>query len=359
MRSGHFIGVLIAASLPLGCASWQEPGSPDISSTVTAEQRQASAMQLIAQDFVIALRQIPALPPVSTTVSLLQSERDDPFTRHMREALQAAGYGTRWVQNAAPGLLFQYRHENGVDRASRQDLYEVAIGHVELRRRFATDGSGLITPATPLYVRGADASDVVMDDSRFSPSSQLAGRSAPNGSESVDTTMSRPVSSTGTRGLAVPQEANPLNPLIAGTDRRRELGMPLLALPRVENVFDIGGSNFTDILADSLLVREQILTFANDSLRLGAVNKTLVEQMVESFQPETDVFSVLGCSLGPTQLKSGNAALALGRASRVREALLFAGVPQERILDEGCWASDGSGKALPRRGVVVTLNRKT
>ncbi len=360
MRSGHFIGVFFMASLPLGCAHWQNAEPASVETTSIAEQQRTSAMQLIAEDFVIALQQIPGLSPASTTVQLLQSDADDPFTRHMRHALQAVGYGARWVKGDAHSPLFQYRHEAVADREAKPEwLYEIAVGNVEMRRRFAMDQNGQLKPATPLYVRGADASQVVMDDTRFDRAPRLASVATSAAPVPVRPAAEKRLTAITPQSLTVPQDANPLNPLIAGTDRQRELGLPLLDLPRVENVFERGGSNFADVLADSLLVREQILTFANDSLRLGAVNKTLVEQMVESFQPETDVFSVLGCSLGPTQLKSGNAALALGRASRVREALLFAGVPQNRILDEGCWADDGSGKALPRRGVVVTLNRKT
>ena len=134
--------------------------------------------------------------------------------------------------------------------------------------------------------------------------------------------------------------------------------MPLIALPQVQNVFELGGSNFETILAEHHVVDEQVLTFANDSLRLGELNKQFVEKMVEDFNGKTDIFSIIGCSLGPTQVAGGNAALALGRANRVREALLFAGVPENLILDEGCWAGDTDLNTLPRRGVVVTLNRK-
>ncbi len=356
MRSVHLISVFLMACLPLGCANWPGTAGPES----VADQDQSTALQLIAEDFVIALQQIPTLPPSSTTVQLLQSELDDPFTQRMRDALQQGGYGTRWVESGAHSQLFQYRHEEGIDETSRaNELYELAIGDIELRRRYVLGEDDRTSPATPMYVRGADASKIVMNDSHFgsvSSTASLAGLPEEGVVNSAE--AGNDAASVAPQRLSVPNEVNPLNPLIAGTERKTEIGLPMIALPRVENVFELGGSNYTDILADSLLVREQVLTFANDSLRLGMVNKILVEQMVESFQPETDVFSVLGCSLGPTKLKSGNAALALGRASRVREALLFAGVPQDRILDEGCWADDGSGKALPRRGVVVTLNRK-
>jgi len=34
-------------------------------------------------------------------------------------------------------------------------------------------------------------------------------------------------------------------------------------------------------------------------------------------------------------------------------------VDRDKILDEGCWAGDSGGNTLPRRGVVLTLNRKS
>ena len=57
---------------------------------------------------------------------------------------------------------------------------------------------------------------------------------------------------------------------------------------------------------------------------LGERNKRLVRRAVEAFDPERDMFSIVGCSLGPTSIPNGNEALALGRANRVKEELLFA-----------------------------------
>lgn len=378
MRSLQIFGVFFIACLPMGCASWpvakplnngsQNSGSQNSSSTSDQALTEDRALQLIATDFVLALQQLPSMLPSSTTVQMLSTDAEDRFTLHMKEALQSAGYGTRWVADSSWRQLFQFRHERALDSASMPvDLYEIAIGAVELRRRYARDVQSRISPASPLYVRGADARGIRLDDAHFESAGEaspsLAGRVAADrarrehnqdGSNAIAF-----AGSSAAQPLSIAPEASPLNPLIAGVDRRKRLSLPLVALPRIENVFELGGSNYQQLLASHQVVREQVLTFANDSLRLGAVNKHLVAQMVESFQPGSDVFSVIGCSLGPTQLKSGNAALALGRASRVREALLFAGVPQDRILDEGCWAGDSSGNELPRRGVVLTLNRRT
>jgi len=44
------------------------------------------------------------------------------------------------------------------------------------------------------------------------------------------------------------------------------------------------------------------LSFNNDSVRLGRVNKQRVGEFVRLFEPATDVFLVIGCSNGVTAL---------------------------------------------------------
>ena len=120
---------------------------------------------------------------------------------------------------------------------------------------------------------------------------------------------------------------------------------------------DLGQSNFTDILQELGTVEETILTFGNDSTRMGPNNKQRVKQFVELFDPERDVFSVIGCSHGNTNVEGGQEALARGRALRVKEELQFAGIPHDKILHEGCWAGEQFDKRMPRRGVVLTIKR--
>ncbi len=362
MLRRRFIPIILIAGLPVGCASWQ-PASPNVvDSTADAQRLEAGPSSLIALDFVKALQQLEPLRPAETTVHFLSASRSDEFTSSMQRALQTAGYGVRWVSGNSSGQLFQYRHEQEEGQLSgHRDTYEVAVGSVELRRSYFTDGQTGIKPVSPLYIRGADASRIVLDDTHFVSVVAAKDLNPVVASSLLMREESKQQPSTAAAAgslLSVPDAANPLDLLVSGINRRQGLTLPLTTLTRVENVFELGASNYEDMLASHRVMRELILMFPNDSLRLGDVNKRLVEQMVRYYQPESDVFSVIGCSLGPTQLKSGNAALALGRASRVREALLFAGIPQDRILDEGCWAGDSSDNSLPRRGVVVTLNRQ-
>lgn len=362
MLRTRLILILLMSFLPLGCVNWQSVESGGVLPTADASGIDSRPAQTIALDFVKTLQQLEPLRPDRTTVHFSSASRSDEFTLHMQRALQSAGYGVRWVSDNSSEPLFQYRHDrDDGQRTGQRDTYEVAVGSVELRRSYFTDALAVVKPVSPLYIRGADASRIVLDDTHFTVTPAAQGQSpAAAALLSAPETPGRQSSAVNTAGtlLSVPDAANPLDLRVSSVNRRQGLTLPLTTLTRVENVFELGASNYEDMLAGHRVMRELILTFPNDSLRLGEANKRLVEQMVSYYQPESDVFSVLGCSLGPTQLKSGNVALALGRASRVREALLFAGIPQDRILDEGCWAGDSSGNSLPRRGVVVTLNRQ-
>jgi len=309
----------------------------------TAMENTDTVPDKVARDFIKALRQIPSLAPASTTVNMLTELRQDDFTQSLNKALDEAGYAVRWSGDPAGKRLLSYRREQEASVANTDRVrFDVALGTVELRRTYLMMDEGGLRPVTPLYVKGADASSIALDDGVFDE--QASARS---------------LATLPTLAVSTDVGANPLRSLIPTTLDAKPLTLPLLALPEIQNVFEIGGSNFETRLANHQIVAEQILTFPNDSLRLGKTNKTLIQHMVRRFNAQTDVISLIGCSLGPTRIKGGNAALALGRASRVREALLFSGVSPDKILDEGCWAGDSAGNTLPARGVVITLNRQT
>ncbi|MFK7992692.1 MAG: hypothetical protein AB8B87_01050 [Granulosicoccus sp.] len=359
-----------------GCTIFNDEG-------ITSEPSSSasSPLDLIAQDFVSALSQLESLPPAGTTVDLQRSDRSDGFTLAMLRALQKAGYGVRWVENEGSASLFQYRQvAQAAAAAAQRDTYELAVGFVEMRRDYVTDGGVRVRPVTPLYVRGTDASGIVLNDAIFDQQEQEHGQPedqdtpVQNNTQDlqvaqvnavplkplakIQSTASPALGLQNPSSLTLPSDANPLSPIVGSAVSGGSLSLPLVKMPRGENVFELGGSNFADALAGRSVLAEQVLIFGNDSMRLGGHNKTLVKRMVERFDPQTDVFSVIGCSMGPTAVKGGNAALALGRAGRVVEALRFAGVDDSQILDEGCWAGDGSLDDLPRRGVVLTLNRQ-
>jgi len=316
-------GFVISVAFLAGCSHL--PSSAKLKSNTKDSPTYNLSQELIAVDFINAMVQIPELTPVDTTIQLLKWQSEDAFTRAFKEAFEQTGYAIRWVESPSGYNLFQYRMKEAGDSAiTLETIIEVAIGDVEFRRSYVGLAADSVSPITPLYVRGADAS-----------------------LDQIETNK--------TSLLRVPDAINPLT-----TDITDSPSIEPIAVSSVsQNVFELGHSNFDQTLQNHNVVAEQVLTFANDSLRLGDGNKQLIDSMVELYIKQTDMFSVVGCSMGPTNIKSGNAALALGRASRVKEALLFAGVEPNNILDEGCWAGDGAANSLPRRGVVITLNRES
>ena len=134
-------------------------------------------------------------------------------------------------------------------------------------------------------------------------------------------------------------------------------GMLELSGGKTQNIRELQQSNFEALFADMGIVDEKVLTFPNDSIRMGDDNKARLNALLQGFNPQSDIFSLVGCSLGATAYAGGQEGLALGRAQRVREELLYAGIPENKILTEGCWAEDSFDERMPRRGVVVTLKR--
>lgn len=100
-----------------------------------------------------------------------------------------------------------------------------------------------------------------------------------------------------------------------------------------------------------------ILVFPNDFLVLGASNKDYPQDLAQTFDPETEIFSVVGCSHGKSSIDQGNEKLANGRANRLKDALMVAGISEEYIYDEGCWASQHFDEVMPRRGVLLTRKK--
>jgi len=93
-----------------------------------------------------------------------------------------------------------------------------------------------------------------------------------------------------------------------------------------------------------------------ESMVLDSNNRRAVQQIAAGYNAASDVISVIACSHGRTALANGNAVLALGRAQRIKEAFVRAGIDSEQVLEEGCWA-DSHHDNMPRRGAVVTHQR--
>ncbi len=221
--------------------------------------------------------------------------------------------------------------------ADDQTLYVLSIGQVSAERSYDVIADKTV-PVSEQIIRGAKEHKVSLNDDIFevpqSQYSEVAFKSYEG--PSIDDMLSAP-------------ELGAANGSWWGREQRTAVKW---------NMYETLSSNYQDVFAGYRDVDQSILVFPNDSLRLGDVNKGIIERYVAEMDPETDILSVIGCSHGETDISNGNSLLALGRANRVKEALLFSGLEHDQILDEGCWAPQLFDDVMPRRGVVLTLKRQ-
>jgi len=383
------VALVLASCFCMACAVKPDTSMGSVSVVSGSFER------LVSKDIVSVLRQVEALSPASTTVGIADNNgKQSAFAEAMTKEFQAAGYAIRSVSGGAGTIPLKLKVETGVNNLDTPEpdgtqTVTVSLGNVAVRRTYIAGSDGHVAPVGRMQVRGVDASRLHLDNKLFSmpagqqyldkpvatpklekPAEQLV-QSAPALADS-------PVTTTGPTLAAI--ELNRGNILVQNrstkTSRQSErpfldLVAPSVAMARpqvvdalamlsqkeTENVKDLQQSNFENLFAEMGIVREKVLTFANDSTRMGSANKARVRELLQSFDPEQDILSVIGCSLGPTAHSGGQEGLARGRAMRVREELLYAGVPESQILAEGCWAAEAFDERMPRRGVVITLKR--
>lgn len=301
---------------------------------VTPWSDREPAYDQIAADLVNSLVQVPQLSPGITAVQV--SESLNAFDVQLKVALASSGFDINPVRENADVLLVSSEIKKTGTAAGRHRVFSVRIGKVTIARAYAVvDGSTV--PVTSQLIVGAEAQAIEVNDENFgNPDISVA---------SVE--FQTPGSEENVRVIPVTiEKAEPTLMAAGGNDARKQ------------NYFDIGQSNYGGVFDEYEDVISTVLIFPNDSLRLGGSNKAIIDQYVAQMDPDTDVLSVIGCSLGPTDIKNGNSLLAIGRANRVKEAFLFSGLDHDDVLEEGCWAPEVAEMELPTRGVVVTLKRQ-
>lgn len=292
------------------------------------------AYDQIAENLVNSLVQIPQLNPGVTAVQVPAAT--SKFDTELKAALISNGFEIKPASEDEAILMVSSEIKKTTTPAGRHRVFGVSIGEVSIARAYAVV-KGATVPVTSQLITGTEAQAVEVNDELFgTPDSALASVEfqTPGSEENVRV---MPV----TIKIAEPK-------LLAANDGDA----------RRQNYFDIGESNYGTVFNDYEDVASTVLIFPNDSLRLGGSNKAIIEQYVSKMDPNTDVLSVIGCSLGPTEIKNGNSLLAIGRANRVKEAFLFSGLEHDQVLEEGCWAPEIAEISLPTRGVVVTLKRQ-
>lgn len=303
-------------------ATLQKPANLNQHERVQNPPRSAdfSKSEFIADDFLSAIVRIPAFVPGETLFSASL-----PRTRYgeiLMSRLRDAGFGIVLGANATlPELTYDIELPTG--QGDDLHTFFVSLGEVHLKRSYeiVTDR---IAPVTEMLIAGVDITS--LRPIPIATTGSLAASSASAATVDVPYLKAR-----------VAEDAlwDPLQPNMY--ESRKSVYDPL---------FDTARVDYEQLSSD-------VLVFPNDSLVLGEQNKQYLRALATNFQANNDVVRVIGCSHGRTQIDDGNQKLARGRAARVREELLLAGVSDHAILHEACWANVHFDEMMPRRGVVI------
>lgn len=302
---------------------------------------------LIVQNLVFAISQIPDTHPLRTTVSV------KPATTTLANIVEArfndAGYGIQYVDSDEGQYYASHAAQNSITENGEKTTYMVAIGSITVERDY-TVSRGKTHPNSIMRIDGTPEQDIVLNDDVF-------------GEEFMDSQYKEVYFELGAQPVVASVNVESVQlPVVEQSFTEPAADEPKSFGGLVkQNMREIMRSNFASLFDEYDVVDQAVLVFPNDSLRIGNKNKSTVTQYVKNFNPETDIMSVIGCSHGRTSTgdggKGGNQLLALGRANRVKEALIFSGVDQAQIYEEGCWDDEYFDEVMPRRGVVLTHKR--
>jgi len=302
----------------------------------------------IVQNLVFSIIQIESLHPFKTTLQM-KSPRGE-LAKLVKTRFEDAGYGIQYVESDQGVNYVRHSAQSSVSEEGDTTTYRITVGEISVERDYMLSGTNTV-PESELRVTGAYEQDIHLNDDVFGEEFAKTQFTEVHFDES-DVPV---VITVADRDLTF--EKQPL--AVDGEEVNSEAAVSENSFARavMQNVRTIMGSNFSEVFAGYEDVQKDILIFPNDSLRLGTENKTLIQQYADGLDPDRDVLSVIGCSHGRSKVKNGNQLLAIGRANRVKEALIFAGLDHKLIFEEGCWDKEHY-EAMPARGVVLTHKRK-
>lgn len=344
-----------------GCAAVPEP-SPGRSGT----EHDALLLDEMATDLLSTLPQL--LPPLSTTIQVNNAVSGNEG--NVVKQLSALGYGIQRV-DADQGKHF-LRVESDTKRASgaTPPLTElsITIGAVELSRYY------YVVKATDALLEGQTAANP--NEKTVIPGSALKIAGARQPIQLPQSQRELSIQNGERELIPASVEYAQLTPIESGLPTISLITSDVVALvaetatpgaslqgvnaSRVEvnNRFYTTDSTFSSVLDNYNRVAREVVIFGNDSQQLGRTGKLTVRKLVGRFAAQSDVIGIVGCSNGPTKLEIGNEGLALGRAKRVTEELTAAGIPRDKVFDEGCWSPTTNAQDFPNRGVVIDLYRR-
>lgn len=342
LRYGAYWICLSIVFVLSGCQTTPRLSAADVVSSVAADR--------VAQNLVYALVQEPELNPSLTR--LLMPSTTDSFGRVLQNRFRDAGYAIQRVANDREPVVVKHSVHQ---KSASPDIYRygVTVGSLRAERDYRLD-NGQLYPSSQLTITGATPGvRVQLNDGIFGETS--ARTVADPVAQAV--VVPSPRSSVTTLAVKAPDDVSQSTSL---SSRLPPPSPSTSAAPLMvkENVYDTQESNFASLWNSYQEIAKEVLIFPNDSLFLGDINKAILKELMVDYNPDTDMYSVIGCSHGRTAIDNGNSVLALGRAHRVKEELLAQGVEHRRVMDEGCWAPVYFDEVMPRRGVVLRLMRR-
>ena len=293
----------------------------------------------VVSNMVYALGQLEELQPIQTTLQIKIPETS--IGRTVMAELKDAGYGLQLVDSDIGPNYVRYKFEESTTESGLVTRFSMSIGEIEGVRDYVIEDH-MFYPDSALNISGAKEVFVELNDELF----EEKGANYRTDVVFTDSTL--------------PEYLGPfLNEETAGVNAStaNSSGSDALITVIKKNIHDTGTSNYARLFEAYGDVESTILVFSNDSMVLGEKNKRIVADFVHKMNPDTDLVSIIGCSHGRTDITNGNSVLAVGRANRVKEAFVYAGVDYGKVLDEGCWAPTHFDEVMPRRGVVLTLKR--
>lgn len=321
------VAILLVFIMAAGCSTVP---NGDISSTSNKYAADNTLNdEFAARNIVYSLSQIPNLRPLQTTIQMTKPATE--YGMNVEHYLREAGYGIQFVKSDIGAHYVSYKFEDATTERGPETKYIISIGAVEASRVYKIDG-GSLQPDSAMEISGTEESFIELNDSIF----EIKGSNYEENVIFVD---------------SIEPETN----VIVASNKYENILDEFSIIKK--NIHTTEKSNYISVFKDYDDVDSDILVFGNDSLELGVENKNIVQEYAERMNPETDLISVIGCSHGKSGIENGNSILAIGRANRVKEAFVFAGIEYGKILDEGCWAPEYYDEKMPRRGVVLTLKR--
>ncbi|MEE9335872.1 MAG: hypothetical protein V3U65_17405 [Granulosicoccaceae bacterium] len=338
----------LSACGALAKKSVTQPASVNAGSLISSDQ---SVAGLVAKDLVGVMSQIDVISPARTV--LYASRPENQFSERMVIALQDAGYRLRLAQaEQEPRLSYDIEQDLG------ETSYTVIVtaGLVKVKRRYAVnEAQKMVQPASSIFVLGASVENIELNDSIFA-------NQQPRSLQTNDTQLALATPVPPQKEIV--KESLVQEPVVEQGPITTQEPIVNVALksdlkPATKaNMYKTRKSNFEELLEQFNTVRREIMVFPNDSLVMGSGNKQMATEIAANFRAESDVVSIIGCSHGKTALDNGNQKLANGRANRVKDEFILAGIQAELVLHEACWANVHFDEMMPRRGVVVTHKRK-